>query len=51
MESFKALFELSVAEVRMKLSRGGIDAIVATEILGMEKRLTRHVSKNLATML
>jgi hypothetical protein len=45
MESFKALFVLSVAEVRMKLSRGGIDAIVATEILGMEKRLTRHVSK------
>ena len=44
-ESFKALFVLSVAEVRMKLSRGGIDAIVATEILGMEKRLTRHVSK------
>ena len=48
MESFKALFELSVAEVRMKLSRGGIDAIVATEILGMEKRLTRHVSKKLS---
>jgi hypothetical protein len=47
MESFKALFVISVAEVRMKLSRGGIDAIVATEILGMEKRLTRHVSKKL----
>ncbi len=46
-ESFKALFVLSVAEVRMKLSRGGIDAIVATEILGMEKKLTRHVSKKL----
>ena len=30
MESFKALFELSVAEVRMKLSRGGIDAIAST---------------------
>jgi hypothetical protein len=48
MESFKALFVISVAEVRMKLSRGGIDAIAATEILGMEKRLTRHVSKKLS---
>ena len=48
MESFKALFVISVSEVRMKLSRGGIDAIVATEILGMEKRLTRHVSKKLS---
>jgi len=47
MESFKALFVLSVAEVRMKLSRGGIDAIVATEIIGMEKRLTQPVSKKL----
>ena len=47
MESFKALFVISVAEVRIQLSRGGIDAILATEILGMEKRLTRDVSKRL----
>ena len=46
-ESFKALFVLFIAEVRMKLSRGGIDAIVATEIIGMEKRLTQPVSKKL----
>ena len=33
LESFKSLFVRSVAEVRIKLSRGGIDTIVATEIL------------------
>jgi hypothetical protein len=45
LDSFKALFELSVAEIRVKFSRGGVDALTANEILGLEKKLTQRVRK------
>ena len=45
LESFKSLFEISVAEIRVQFSRGGVDALTTNEILGLEKKLTREVSE------
>jgi len=47
LDSFKALFEVSVAEIRIQFSRGGVDALTTNEILGLEKKLTREVSKQM----
>jgi hypothetical protein len=47
LDSFKALFEISVAEIRVQFSRGGVDALTTNEILGLEKTLTREVSEQM----
>lgn len=47
LDSFKALFEISVAEIRVQFSRGGVDALTTNEILGLEKKLTREVSEQM----
>ncbi len=47
LDSFKALFEISVAEIRVQFSRGGIDALTTNEFLGLEKKLTREVSEQM----
>ena len=43
-DSFKASYLQSVAEIRIKFSRGDVNGIRASEILGMEKHLTQDVS-------
>jgi hypothetical protein len=47
LELFKALFEISVAEIRVQFSKGGIDALTMNEIVGLEKKLTRGVSEQI----
>jgi hypothetical protein len=47
LESFKALFQISVAEIRVQFSKGGIDALILKEIVGLEKKLTRRVSEQM----
>ena len=43
-DSFQASYLQSVAEIRIKFSRGDVNGIRSSEILGMEKHLTQDVS-------
>lgn len=43
-DSFGASYRQSVAEVRIKFARGDVNGIRASEILGIEKHLTRDLT-------
>ena len=49
-DSFKASYLQSIAEIRIKFSRGDVNGIRASEILGMEKHLTQDVSYHIGFM-
>ena len=50
-DSFKASYLQSVADVRIVILRGNINGIRASEILGMEKHLTPDVSYHVGFMI